>query len=274
MITSITNPAKSITTASLELEAIGESLWAVRRVGSSELVAEMGFTDFKSQGPAATLVIGNSVQGSMAWIAEGIRVVLDYALDEFKLGKVSARVSVEQLSLLAALEDFGFVEKSRSEGGKKIRLVADRWDYLRALAETEMLERLDDREWSFGFDSGRRRAGMCSYNDKKITVSKYLVLVHSVDDVMQTVLHEIAHALCGPKEGHSKKWLATAKKLGYRNDKYTGQEIAATYAPYKGLCPNGHEHFRYRKPSRLYSCQHCSNGYNSRYMIDWMARAS
>jgi hypothetical protein len=84
----------------------------------------------------------------------------------------------------------------------------------------------------------------------------------------------MSHALCGPKEGHSKKWLATAKKIGYRNDKYTGQEIAAAYAPYKGLCPNGHEHFRYRKPSRLYSCQHCSNGYNSKYMIDWSARVN
>ena len=272
MIATLTRATPRLSRAGLELEPIGESMWAVTRSG--EPVAELGFAEFKDQGPSASLVIGKSQQGSMAWVAEGIRILLDYAFDEYKLGKVTARASVEQLSLLAALEDFGFVEKSRSNEGKKIRLVADRWDYIRALAETEMLEKLEDREWSFGFDSGRRRAGMCSYTDKKITVSKYLALVHSIDDVMQTVLHEIAHALCGPKEGHSKKWLATAKKIGYRNDKYTGQEIAAAYAPYKGICPNGHEHFRYRKPSRLYSCQHCSNGYNSRYMIDWSARTN
>jgi hypothetical protein len=91
---------------------------------------------------------------------------------------------------------------------------------------------------------------------------------------MQTVLHEIAHALCGPKEGHGKKWLATAKRIGYRNDKYTGEEIAQVYAPYKGLCPNGHEHYRYQRPKRLYSCHHCASGFNKLYMIDWVARAS
>ena len=266
--------SRDLTRSGLALSCVADSYWEVRKTGESELIAKIGLKDFKETGPSAFLEVEQHLLGSMAWIAEAIRAVMDYAFDELKLGKISVRASVEQLSLLAALEDYGFVEKSRSHEGKKIRLVADRWDYIRSLAETEMLEKLEDREWSFGFDSGRRRAGLCSYNDKKITVSKYLALVHSVDDVMQTVLHEIAHALCGPKEGHGKKWLATAKRIGYRNDKYTGEEIAQVYAPYKGLCPNGHEHYRYQRPKRLYSCHHCANGFNKLYMIDWVARAS
>ena len=257
----------------LILPALDENVWLVKREDQIE-IAKLTLTDFKETGPAAVLIVEQGIAGTMAWVAEGIRAVLDYSFDQLKLGKVSVRADISQLSLVSALEDYGFVEKTRSQGGKKIRLVADRWDYLRALAETEMLEHLEDREWSFGFDSGRRRAGLCSYNDKRITVSKYLSLVHSIDDVMQTVKHEIAHALVGPKEGHGKKWLATAKRIGYRNETYTGQEIAKAYAPYRGLCPNGHEHFRYQKPKRLYSCHHCGSGFRKEYMIDWMARAS
>lgn len=267
-------PTARLSRSGLELLPVGDAHWQVRKAGEYGLLAELALVDFKDQGPAATLVVGKSYQGSMAWIAEAIRILLDHAFDEYKLGKVSVRTTEEQISLMAALEDFGFVEKSRSDQGRKIRLVADRWDYIRALAESEMLEKLEDQEWTFGFDSGRRRAGMCSFNDKKITISKYLALVHSIDDVMQTLIHEIAHAIAGPKEGHSKKWLAIAKKLGYRNDKYTGNEIAEAYAPYKGLCPNGHEHFRYQKPKRLYSCFHCAKGFNKSYIIDWQARVS
>ena len=83
----------------------------------------------------------------------------DNLLNQFLQNHYIDLADDDQFSLIAALEDYGFVEKFRSQGGKKIRLVADRWDYLRALAETEMLEHLEDREWSFGFDNGRRRAG-------------------------------------------------------------------------------------------------------------------
>lgn len=273
MLDYLTLKTPTLTRSGLELSALEENSWAVLKPEYGQ-IAEIALTDFKDTGPAALMVVKQQSTGSMAWISEAIRAVLDYSFDQLKLGKLSVRADLDQLSLIAALEDYGFVEKSRSQGGKKLRLVADRWDYLRALAETEMLEHLEDREWSFGFDSGRRRAGLCSYNNKKITVSKYLSLVHSIDDVMQTVKHEIAHALVGPKEGHGKKWLATAKRIGYRNETYTGQEIAKAYAPYRGLCPNGHEHFRYQRPKRLYSCHHCSSGFRKEYLIDWMARSS
>ncbi len=272
MLDTLSLKTPSLSRSGLELLALEENIWLVRRDGFLE-IAKLSLADFKETGPSAILVVDQRGTGTMAWVAEAIRAVLDYSFDVLKLGKVSVRADVSQLSLVAALEDYGFVQKSTSQGGKKLRLVADRWDYLRALAETEMLEHLEDREWSFGFDSGRRRAGLCSYNDKRITVSKYLALVHSIDDVMQTVKHEIAHALVGPKEGHGKKGLATAKRIGYRNETYTGQEIAKAYAPYRGLCPNGHEHFRYQRPKRLYSCHHCASGFRKEYLIDWMARA-
>jgi len=260
--------------AGLVFSQVEANSWQVYKESDNTLVGAVGLGEFTEKGPGAFLVVEQASLGSMAWLAEAIHSVLDYAFDQLKLTRVSTRVRLDQFSLLAALEDLGFVEKAPLASGKKVRMVCDRWDYIQALAETLMLEHLDDRQWSFGFDNGRRRAGLCSYTDKKITVSKYLSLVHDIDDVKQTILHEIAHALVGPKEAHGKKWLATAKKIGYRNETYTGEEIAEAYAPYQGLCPYGHKHYRYQKPKRLYSCHHCSVKFNNKYLIDWEARSN
>ena len=257
----------------LVFDALGEFSWTIRKVDSFSPLGQLTLEGFTTKGAAAFLKVQQDQPGTISWFAEAIRLTLDFAFDELKLTRVSVRAKLEQLSLIAALEDLGFVEKSRTDQGKRLRLQVDRWSYIAALAESMMLEHIEDRSWTFGFDNGRRRAGLCSYTDKKITVSKYLSLVHTIDDVKQTIIHEIAHALSGPKEGHGKKWLATAKKLGYRNETYTGEEIAKKYAPYHGICPNGHQHYRYQKPKLLYSCHICAKGFNRQYMIDWFARS-
>jgi predicted SprT family Zn-dependent metalloprotease len=257
----------------LEFVELAQNYWEIAKAGELGAIGRIGFTSFVERGPAAVMVIEQLRPGTISWLAEAVRMCLDFAFDELKLGRVTVKAKPEQYSLLAALEDLGFVEKSRSDQGRKIRLQADRWSYISAMATTLMLEHIEDRAWSFGFDAGRRRAGLCSYTDKKITVSKYLSLVHSIDDVRQTVLHEIAHAMTGPKEGHGKKWLATAKKIGYRNEGYTGEAIAKEYAPYRGVCPNGHQHYRYKKPKTMYSCSICASGFNRQYMIDWEVRS-
>lgn len=260
-------------TGKLEFSQVGEFKWEIRFLPESQIIGEICFQEFASNQKSAFLSVKQFEIGSFSWLAEAISNTIDFGFDVMKLSKISARIHRDQFSLLAALDDFGFIEKSRAAAGSKIRVQASRYDYIAAMAQSLMLEHLEDRDWSFGFDNGRRRAGLCSYTDKKITVSKYLSLVHSIDDVRQTMLHEIAHALCGPKEGHSKKWLATAKKIGYRNETYTGDEIAKEFAPYRGLCPSGHQHYRYQKPKRLYSCHLCAKGFNKAYLIDWFARS-
>ncbi|MEY4417786.1 MAG: hypothetical protein RIQ88_224 [Actinomycetota bacterium] len=273
MISTASKASPQAQATGMVFNAVGESSWEIYREDQSQIIGKLAFESFGDRGPSAFLRVEQSSHGTISWLAEAIRLTLDYGFDELKLARVSVRAKAEQLSLLAALEDLGFVVKSQIQSGVKMRLQADRWSYISALAESMMLEHIEEPGWIFGFDNGRRRAGLCSYTDKKITVSKYLSLVHSVDDVRQTILHEIAHAIAGPKEGHGKKWLAIAKRIGYRNEVYTGEEIAQEYAPYIGLCPNGHKHYRYQKPKRLYSCHLCARGFNKQYMIDWMARS-
>ena len=144
---------------------------------------------------------------------------------------------------------------------------------VRDLAHYYMNQHLDVSLWTFDFDYAKRRFGLCNYSESKITLSRYLVEHHNMDEIEQVLLHEIAHAICGKRAGHGKRWLATAKKLGYRNEKMSGDEIAEVTANYLGICPNGHEHYRFRKPKRRLSCAKCSRSYDDRFLIRWSSRS-
>ena len=67
-----------------------------------------------------------------------------------------------------------------------------------------------DESWSFGFDNAKRRAGLCDFTKKRISVSRYLAARYDDDTNHQTLLHEVAHALAGPTAGHGSAWKAVA----------------------------------------------------------------
>lgn len=183
-------------------------------------------------------------------------------------------VEINDLPTIARLENVGFQPGRQFSQGKHryLRMSCDRYDYVRVMAETKMAEFLDMDVWSFAFDSAKRRAGLCDYTNKQISISRYLVDIHDMDESMQVVLHEVAHAICGKNAGHGKKWLATAKSIGYRAEKFTGKEIAVETATWIGVCPKGHRHYRYRRPTRMLSCAICSAGYDQRNLIRWRHR--
>ena len=69
-------------------------------------------------------------------------------------------------------------------------------------------------QWSFQFDHGTRRAGSCQY-DKCVISMSYDYAKHASDeDVQDTILHEIAHALVGKKHNHDAVWRAKALEIG------------------------------------------------------------
>jgi len=125
--------------------------------------------------------------------------------------------------------------------------------------------------YSFGFDRAVRRAGLCDYKNRRITISKHLVAHGDFDVVHQVLLHEIAHALAGQAAGHGKLWKQKATEIGYRHERINGTDIAQDVAKWKGSCSAGHEHFRSRKPTRQLSCKYCAPTFSRRYLISWVA---
>ena len=126
--------------------------------------------------------------------------------------------------------------------------------------------------WSFGFDNARTRAGLCNYDKKRITVSRLLAARYDDDEIHQVLLHEVAHAIAGSGAGHGPRWKKIARDLGYEGKRLHGSAIADELAPWVGHCPNGHVHYRYRRPTRTVSCAKCSRRFDLRYEISWMKR--
>jgi hypothetical protein len=131
---------------------------------------------------------------------------------------------------------------------------------------------LDPAVWSFGFDNAKKRAGLCDYTLRRITVSRYLASRYEDDEIHQVLLHEVAHALAGARAGHGPAWRAAAGSLGYVGRRTHDGEIADELAPWVGVCPSGHVHYRYRRPARALSCGVCGRSFDRANLIDWRQR--
>jgi predicted SprT family Zn-dependent metalloprotease len=70
--------------------------------------------------------------------------------------------------------------------------------------------------WTFGLARSRRRRGVCKYREKRIEVAAYYARHSPEESVLDTLRHEIAHAIAGPAAKHGPKWKAVAVRLGAR----------------------------------------------------------
>lgn len=152
---------------------------------------------------------------------------------------------------------------------------------VRVWAEALIRHHLDPKfgvgTWHFEFDRAKRRAGLCNFTDRRISVSRYLAATFDDDENHQTLLHEIAHALAGPTAGHGPEWQRIARDLGYVGgrtiDRDLSRDLSHELAPWHGSCPSGHAHYRYRRPSREVSCGRCARGFAREHLIAWERRS-
>ena len=94
-----------------------------------------------------------------------------------------------------------------------------------AMAE-DLLDHHGLGEWSVAYDNAKRRAGICRFDRQEIGLSAPLTALHGEHDVRDTILHEIAHALVGPRHAHDATWEAMARKIGS-----TGQRCVSPDSP-------------------------------------------
>lgn len=148
-------------------------------------------------------------------------------------------------------------------------------DLVRVTGWAEALLRLHlpDAGWSFGFDRAVTRAGQCDHAARRITVSRHLAARYEDDEVHQILLHEVAHALAGPRAGHGPTWRRVARELGYTGSRLHHGAAATDRARWHGTCPAGHEHVRFRRPNRPLACGVCSRRFSRANVIEWRERA-
>lgn len=109
--------------------------------------------------------------------------------------------------------------------------------------------------WSFQLDDAPRRAGSCSYETKLITLSRLYCLHASDEEVRDTILHEIAHALVGPDHHHDKVWKAKARSIGCTAERCHQTEFAPPL--YILSCPTCGWRHKSNVRRRNIVCKHC-----------------
>lgn len=125
--------------------------------------------------------------------------------------------------------------------------------------------------WRFEFDNAKRRFGCCKYSSRRITLSVHLTELNDVSRVKNTILHEIAHALC-PRQGHNHIWIMKAIEIGCDGNRcYSSSEVETIKGNYTATCFNCQKTYnRFKKQKYEQSCGKCSGGkYNPTYKLNW-----
>lgn len=130
-------------------------------------------------------------------------------------------------------------------------------------------------EWS----SSRRRIGTTySYHNQpayKISLSRPLFAHMTPEERMNTITHEIAHAIVGCGHGHDYVWELKHRELGGDGKRCSTLELSADVEAkiYKwtGRCPNGHTQSRAARSEKMFrtSCAKCSPYFNPEYKFVW-----
>lgn len=115
-------------------------------------------------------------------------------------------------------------------------------------------------DWSIRIGSARGIAGMCNFSRKQITISLFLANAMTTENVTDTILHEIAHALAGSKAGHGDDWKAVCVRIGAKPERcYDTSDIDPSKRHrFIGFCPsNEHNHKRYGRNRRSHIVCRC-----------------
>jgi predicted SprT family Zn-dependent metalloprotease len=104
--------------------------------------------------------------------------------------------------------------------------------------------------WTFALSQAKRRLGVCKHRARRIEIGEYYARHNPAETVLDTLLHEIAHALAGPGAGHGPQWRAIAVRLGATPRACdTSPETVVHPGDWQATCPSCERTYhRYRRP--------------------------
>lgn len=145
-----------------------------------------------------------------------------------------------------------------------------------------MLEHGLAPDWAIGFNNSRSTAGTCNFTRRTIYLSKFFLDIDSEESTLNTIRHEVAHALAGSRAGHGPKWRAIFLELGGNGQtvNYLSDEVRTEFearAKWKGVCPVDPEHVVYRnrltQSVRTSACAKHGGKFSDDLVINWERQA-
>jgi predicted SprT family Zn-dependent metalloprotease len=111
-------------------------------------------------------------------------------------------------------------------------------------------------DWRFEFNNRKGAFGVCSYSKKTIYLSRITTPQMTDKAVINTILHEIAHALVGAGHGYNYVWRRKAIEIGCDGSRCNHYEEVNIRYKYIAVCPCcGKEIGANRKPKRSHWCR-------------------
>lgn len=134
--------------------------------------------------------------------------------------------------------------------------------------------------WIFRFDHSKLRFGVCRHHRKVISLSRHLTELNNEEQVIDTIKHEIAHAIVGVGHGHDATWKRMAAQCGAKPERCYDHGVTQPKGKYQGVCMDcGHTFERYKALSarQLASGYHldCRKAHKpNRGKIEWRSNGS
>ncbi len=119
---------------------------------------------------------------------------------------------------------------------------------------------LDDKGWKFDISNSQSRLGVCKHDTKRIEVSSYYFHT-DMEEIEDTIRHEIAHALVGSDHDHDDVWRAMCIKVGAKPQRLADEHLKTSAKPnYVIKCPSCNwKVYRFRMKQRNFGsrCPEC-----------------
>lgn len=124
-------------------------------------------------------------------------------------------------------------------------------------------------EYRFRFNKRLEYAlGRCFVGLQLIELNPQYVELNEENEVRDTILHEIAHALAGKGHHHDDYWRRICLRIGGSGNRTGDSKVMLAYR-YRAICPSCGEHFyRHKAPSGVHFCT-CRKTYTEANRLDY-----
>ena len=149
----------------------------------------------------------------------------------------------------------------------KVNALVSLWNQLKTSYAKEL------RNYDLGFDNAKRRLGQCDYHNRVISLSKVHIEATNLDQMFETLRHEVAHAYSyhhhGDRgAGHNGLFYKACELIGAKPQRCSSIQINVP-CKFVGLCKiHGFRSRFYRGNPGKRSCGVCSPKFDDRFLLD------